>query len=50
MNTLLVDLFQAYYDARRNKRNKHTSLQFEIAYESHLMELYEDLAERKYMP
>jgi hypothetical protein len=45
---LLYDLFQAYYDARRNKRNTISALQFEQNYESNLLELYEEIINRKY--
>jgi hypothetical protein len=41
--TLLQDLFLAYYDARKNKRNKQTQLEFEINLESNLLSLYEEL-------
>ena len=33
---LLLDLFQAYYDARRNKRSTANALAFEINYEEKL--------------
>lgn len=42
-NSLLYDIFQAYYDARRNKRNTHSQLAFEIHYEENLMKLHEEL-------
>jgi len=45
---LLEDLFTAYYDARKNKRNTINALRFEINYETKLFELYEDLINRKY--
>lgn len=41
--SLLVDLFRAYYDARRNKRNTHAQLACEIDYESQIMQLYDEL-------
>jgi len=41
--TLLQDLFLAYYDARKNKRNKQTQLEFEVNLESNLLNLYEEL-------
>ena len=47
-NELLYDLFQAYFDARRNKRNTHNQLRFEMHFESHLFQLYEDIMERRY--
>ena len=45
---LLEDLFVAYYDARRNKRNTINQLRFEIDYERHLFELCEELMNRTY--
>jgi hypothetical protein len=45
---LLYDLFTAYYDARRNKRNTKSALQFEKNYESNLFELYEEIINRQY--
>jgi len=40
---LLKDLFIAYYDARRHKRNTLNALEFEINYEQNLLQLYQDL-------
>ena len=45
---LLYDLFQAYYDARKNKRNTINALAFEIDYEAKLFELYEEIKNGKY--
>ncbi|MDP3900252.1 MAG: reverse transcriptase/maturase family protein [bacterium] len=45
---LLYDLFQAYYDARRNKRRTINALAFEIDYETKLFELYEEIKSGKY--
>jgi hypothetical protein len=45
---LLVDLYQAYFDARSNKRNTINQLQFEINYESNLIQLVQEINERKY--
>jgi len=45
---LLYDLFQAYYDARKNKRNTINALAFEIDYERKLFELYGDIKSGKY--
>lgn len=49
-DTLLTDLFQAYYDARRNKRNTRSQLRFELNLETNLIHLYQDLRSRKYRP
>ncbi len=48
--TLLTDLFRAYYDARRNKRNTRSQLRFELHLESNLISLYNQLRNRKYKP
>jgi hypothetical protein len=47
---LLSDLFQAYYDARQNKRNTINALAFEIDYERKLFELHQEIIERRYRP
>jgi len=40
---LLADLFQAYYDARKNKRNTHSALSFEMRYERELFRLCDEI-------
>jgi len=45
---LLCSLFQAYYDARKNKRRTINALAFEIDFERKLFELYEEIKSRKY--
>ncbi len=50
MDTLLTDLFKAYYCARRNKRNTHSQLRFEMDLETNLISLYHELKERRYKP
>ncbi len=47
---LLTDLFKAYYDARRNKRNTPSQLKFESHLEENLIELYEELRDHRYTP
>lgn len=47
---LLTDLFKAYYDARRNKRNTPSQLRFESHLEENLIELYEELRDHRYSP
>ena len=42
-NKLLYDLFQAYYDTRQHKRNTHSAVNFEMNYESKIIELRNDL-------
>jgi RNA-directed DNA polymerase len=44
------DLFKAYYDCRRNKRNSKNALAFEIDYEKSLFGLYDDIVNHKYEP
>jgi len=45
---LKEDLFIAYYDARRNKRNNQDVLAFEMDYERKLFTLYDDIMSRQY--
>ena len=40
---LLADVFSAYYDARRNKRNTYSQLRFEMNLEEPLVELYREI-------
>ena len=47
-NPLLIDLFQAYFDSRSNKRNTINALRFELHYEQNLLQLYQELVDRKY--
>lgn len=47
---LLSDMFIAYRDARKNKRNKKTSLEFEFTHESKIIALYKQIIKRKYEP
>ena len=45
---LLLDLFRAYFDTRKNKRRTANALAFEAGYESKLFVLYEEIISRKY--
>lgn len=47
---LLVAVFRAYRDARKNKRNTSAQLNFEIDQEEKLISLYESLRDRTYQP
>ena len=47
---ILFRLFQAYFDARRNKRNKHSQLAFELQLEKNIFEIYGEIATRTYKP
>ncbi len=49
-NILLDDLFQAYFDARKNKRNTINALAFERDFEKNLFELFDDIISGKYQP
>ena len=44
----LEDLFKAYYDCRKRKRNTYSALKFEVQLEKNLLELYHDLKSGKY--
>jgi len=48
-NKLLYDLFQAYYDTRQHKRNTHSAVNFEMNYESKIIELRNDLVNWTYI-
>lgn len=48
IDTLLIDLFVSYYDARRNKRNTINQLIFEEHMEENLFQLYDELIEGTY--
>ncbi len=45
---LLLDLFQAYYDARKHKRQTANALAFEANYEENLFVLYEEIKNFQY--
>jgi len=47
---LLIDLFNAYFSARDNKRNTRNAIKFEMAYEHNLIELWKEIAIRAYQP
>lgn len=47
---LLTDLFQSYYDARKNKRNTINALKFEKHFERNLFELFDEITEKQYQP
>ena len=48
--TLLVDLLEAYFSCRRNKRNTINALAFEVDYESHLIVLRDEIMSGSYRP
>ncbi len=45
---LLNDLFTAYFDARKNKRNTANALRFERKFESNIFKLHEDIVSGNY--
>ena len=46
---LLEDIFGAYYDCRRNKRNTLGALEFELHYETECIRLFDDIIYKRYM-
>lgn len=44
----LGDLFKAYFDCRRHKRNTHAALMFELDLENNLLQLYKELKNGTY--
>lgn len=46
----ISEIFQAYYDCRKTKRNTWNALQFEQRLERNLMDLYYDLVSGEYEP
>ncbi len=47
---LLLDLFQAYFDARRNKRNTINAMAFEMHFETEIFKLYDEITSEQYSP
>lgn len=45
----IEEIFQAYYDARKNKRNTTSQLRFELDLEENLVQLYRELSSRSYV-
>ena len=45
-----LELFQAYFDCRRNKRNTINALAFEKHFEAHLFKLEEEILNGSYLP
>jgi len=46
--SLLEDIFNAYFEARKNKRDTLNALAFEINYETKLFKLYEEIKNGNY--
>jgi len=49
-DALLLDLFEAYRDARKNKRGKRSQVSFEFEHEKKLMRLHKSIVNRRYVP
>ena len=47
---ITLDLFQAYFDARRNKRNTLNALEFERDFESQIFKLKDEILSLQYEP
>jgi len=47
---LITDLFHAYYNARRHKRNTINQLKFELNFERKIFKLYGEIENRTYEP
>lgn len=45
---LLIDLFKAYFDAKKNKGKTANALAFAVSYEENIIELYEDIVNYRY--
>lgn len=50
MDNLLEDIFEAYFKARKNKRNKKDQIEFEQNFESSLLKLYKQIVQREFEP
>ena len=46
----VAELFESYYECRKNKRNKKECIRFEVNLEENLCELYEELKSGKWQP
>jgi len=46
----LEEVIEAYYDCRRRKRNTFNALQFEVDYEHHCIDLWQELNNHTYKP
>lgn len=44
----LQDVFQAYFDCRKNKRKAQNAISFEIDYEARVLNLYDDIIKKRY--
>ena len=47
---ILEDIFKAYYDCRKNKRQTENAIQFELNYDSNCIKICDDINNRTYKP
>lgn len=47
---ILVHIFEAYYDCRKNKSGTDSAIEFELDYEDRLIQLCQDINDRTYKP
>jgi len=45
---LLLDLFQAYFDAQKNKKRTRSAIEFEMNFEVEIFRLYDEIVSRRY--
>jgi RNA-directed DNA polymerase len=50
MDNLLTDLFLAYYECRKNKKNTINAKKFELNYENNIFKLYDEIKNETYFP
>ncbi|MDA0304550.1 MAG: RNA-directed DNA polymerase [Bacteroidetes bacterium] len=50
LRALTEQMFEAYFECRKNKRNKHSALNFERQFETHVFLLAEDLFNERWAP
>lgn len=48
MKLLLLELYQAYFEARKNKRNTISQLKFELNFEKNILNLYQTILNKNY--
>lgn len=46
----LDNIFEAYFDCRKNKSGKESAIEFEVDYENNLIELWRDVNNKTYRP
>lgn len=49
-NKIILDLFKAYFDVRKNKRNTINALAFEKHFEANIFALCDEIIEKSYQP